>query len=158
MTWLRDYQIRPKGQGKANILIHHVQRIINNNKTPSAWTEEERRNPVIFDKQIQTFITMSIVIAKKKESGTGFSGGNFDFKDSSDSGYILELKYIDSNEGVVEVVKAVRERCGFSCITGRNSTSCYLADPNANDAAKESIMQTVCDALEDNLSKIMASV
>ena len=154
MSWLRDYQIKLKEDGRASVLINHIQRIVNNNKTPGAWTDEERKNPVIFDKQIQTYISLAIAAAKNKESGTVLSGGNFDFKDSTGSGYLLELQYIDNNQAVKEVVKAIRESCGFACIPGHNSTSCYLAERDASEPSKDSALQKVCEALEAHLSKI----
>ncbi|MCI0558775.1 MAG: hypothetical protein MN733_09785 [Nitrososphaera sp.] len=93
-------------------------------------------------------------IARNKESGTVLSGGNFDFKNTSDSGYLLELRYIDNNEAVKEVVKAVRDGCGFSCIPGHNSTSCFLPDPNAFTAENDSKLQEVFDVLDERLGAL----
>ncbi|MGH9992286.1 MAG: hypothetical protein ACREBU_09720 [Nitrososphaera sp.] len=156
MFGFKDYQVTLKGEDRASILIQHVRRIVNNNKSPEAWTEEERKNPVIFDKQIQTFVSMAISIVRDKESARVLSGGNFDFKDSAGAGYFLVLKYIDNDDAVKEVLRSVREGCGFSCIAGPTSASCFLAANDPADKEKEATMRKICDVLKGRLSKLKA--
>lgn len=139
MLILVNHQIRQKGDDYVIVLVQHIHRIINN-KRPSSWTEEEKRNPRVFDKQVQTYITMTLAVTKNKESAKVLSGGNFDYKDASGSGYYRELKYMDNDGAVKEVVRCIRGGCRFRCIPGRNSSSCFLNDEMVEETKKGKIM------------------
>jgi hypothetical protein len=151
---LYNCEVRQKSGDSAAVILQYVHKIINNNKSPESWTAAEKNNPVVFDKQVQTYISLTLAVVKNKESGKVISGGNFDFKDNSGHGYYLELKYKENDDAVKEVVRCIREECKFSCITGKTSASCFSSDQSAEDGMKEQIMQKICDTLEKNLSRL----
>jgi hypothetical protein len=148
-----SFQITRKSPEKASLLVEHSVQVINNNKSPASWTAEERKNPVLGSRQVQTFITMNMSVVKSRESGKVLSGGNFDFKDTVGTGYVLELTYRENDEAVKEITKWLRE-FGFSCIAGKTSASCFLADENADQTILEKKIDLVCLKLEENLNSL----
>jgi hypothetical protein len=146
-----SFQVTRKSPEKVSLLVEHSVQVINNNKSPASWTAEERKNPVIGSRQVQTFITMNMSVVKSRESGKVLSGGNFDFKDTVGTGYILKLTYRENDEAVKEITKWLRE-LNFSCIAGKTSASCFLADENADQSFVEKKIELVCIKLEENLN------
>lgn len=150
---LHDYEVKQKSIDSASAILQYVHRITNNNKSPESWNAAERNNPVVFDKEVQTYISMTLFVVKDNESGKVISGGNFDFKDNAGPGYYLELKYKENDDAVKEVVRCVREECKFSCIAGKTSASCFLNNRDAEEGMKEKVMQSICEALEQHLGR-----
>ena len=71
-------------------------------------SEEERKNPVIFKKEVQNCIILKMSI-KNKDSAKVLSGGNFDFNDSTGEGYHLTIKYTDYDDAAKMAIKTIRE-------------------------------------------------
>jgi hypothetical protein len=139
---IQAIQVIPKDDGYASILIRYVQTIVNQNRL--MVTEEERRNPVIFKKEVQNYITVKMSIAKNKDSAKVLSGGNFDFKDSSGQGYHMTIKYTEFDEAAKLVIKTIRES-GFACLPSRNSTTCFIDQPEPTEEGRDNILQSVCE-------------
>jgi hypothetical protein len=154
MITIQNYQLNRKSGDRASLLIEHSIQVINNNKTKSSWTAEEKRNPVIGQRQVQTFVTLSLAIVKSQESGKMLSGGNFDFKDNIGKGYVLELKYRQNDEAVKELAKWLRE-LNFSCIVGGMSASCFMPNAEAEDSAKGDMMDNICTKIESSLTHLI---
>jgi hypothetical protein len=119
----------------AVIQIDYIQRIINNNRIDV--TGEERRHPVIFDKPCKNFIEMEISITTGRDSARWLSGGNFDFKTNTGSGYIVQLRYPDYDGPIKEAIAIIRGM-GFTCYPGKKSTTCFLAgrEPDCEGQAR----------------------
>lgn len=130
---------------KGAIQIDYIQRIVNNNRTDI--TEEERRNPVIFDKPCKNFIEVEISIITGRDSARWLSGGNFDFKTNTGSGHVLHLRYPDYDEPVKEAISIIRGM-GFACYPGRKSTTCFLAGKEPNESEKIELLNEVCKTIE----------
>lgn len=130
---------------KGAIQIDYLQRIINNNRINV--TEEERRNPVIFDKPCKNFIEAEISIVTGRDSAKWRSGGNFDFKTNSGSGYILHLRYTENDAPVKEAVSIIRGM-GFACYPGSKSTTCFLAGKEPSDEGKIKLLDEVCETVK----------
>ncbi len=135
---------------KAAIQIDYIYRIINNNRTNV--TEEEIRNPVVFDKQCKNFIELEISIINSRDSAKWLSGGNFDFKTNNGSGYHVQVRYPDY-DGVIKEAIGILRTIGLACYPGKKSTTCFLAgrDPNPEEQSKllDEISQTVTSKLKE---------
>lgn len=130
---------------KAAIQVDYVYRIVNNNR--SNVSEEERRNPVIFDKQCRNFIEIEVGIVSGHESARWLSGGNFDFKTNAGAGYVIQLRYPDFDGPIRETIAIIRG-LGFSCYPGKKSTTCFLAGKEpGNEGQAQLLLKQVADAL-----------
>lgn len=140
--FVKNVQFLGTQGNKGAIQIDYIQRIINNNRTNV--TEEERRNPVIFDKPCKNFIEAEISIVTGRDSAKWLSGGNFDFKTNSGSGYILHLRYPENDTPLKEAVSIIRSM-GFACFPGSKSTTCFLAGEEPSDEGKIKLLTDVCE-------------
>jgi hypothetical protein len=156
---IHDYKIHRKDNDSVSVIIQYIHRIVNNNKDPYSWTEEERNHPRIFDKQIQTYITLEATptMANSVTSSSSIkmlSGGNFDFKDSSGPGYLLKLQYKEYDEAVKEIVKSIREEFNFSCIPGKSSAYCFLPSKVADETGKTALIETLYKFIQEHLEEL----
>lgn len=135
-------------ENKGAIQIDYVQRIINNNRT--IVTEEERRNPVIFDKPCRNFIEAEISIVTGRDSAKWISGGNFDFKTNTGSGYVIHLRYPDYDEPVKKAISIIRN-VGFACYPGKKSTTCFLAGKEPSNEGKTKVLTEVCETIKTRM-------
>ena len=133
---------------KGALQIDYIQRIINNNRTNV--TEEEHRNPVIFDKQCKNFIEAEITIVSGRDSARWLSGGNFDFKTNTGSGYVLHLRYPEYDGPIKEAISIVRN-AGFACYPGKKSTTCFLAGREPNDEDRARLLKETCETIEKKM-------
>ncbi len=147
---IRNVQLLGIRENKAAIQIDYSYRIINNNRLDV--TEEERRNPVIFDKQCKNFIEMEVGIVSGHESAKWLSGGNFDFKTNTGSGYVIQLRYPDYDGPIKEAIAIIRS-LGFSCYPGKKSTTCFLAgkEPD-NEGHAPLLLKQVADAIVSKMA------
>lgn len=130
---------------KGAIQIDYIQRIINNNRTDV--TEEERRKPVIFDKPCKNFVEAEISIVTGRDSAKWLSGGNFDFKTNTESGYVMHLRYPDYDEPAKEAIAIIRSM-GFACYPGKKSTTCFLAGKEPSENEKIKLLTEVCETVK----------
>jgi hypothetical protein len=135
---------------KAAVQIDYIQRIINNNRTNV--TEEDRRNPLIFDKPCKNFIEAEISIVSGTDSAKWLSGGDFDFKTNSGSGYILQLRYPDFDEPVKEAISIIRGM-GFACYPGKKSTTCFLAGKEPSEADKMNLLTEIGKTVQSKMQQ-----
>jgi hypothetical protein len=142
---IKGIQIMIKDDGYATVLVKYIKTIINQNRL--MVTEEERKNPVIFKKEVQNYITLKMSIAKNKESAKALSGGNFDFKDSTGEGYHLTIRYTDYDEAAKVMIKTIRES-NFACLPSRISTTCFMDRASPSDEERDSILRELCDRIE----------
>lgn len=140
--FIKQVQFLGTEGNRGAVQIDYIQRIINNNRT--MVTEEERRNPVIFDKKCRNFIEFEISIAGGRESARWLSGGNFDFRTNSGSGYVLQLKYPDYDEPVKEIIGIVRG-VGFACYPGKKSTTCFMAGKEPDVEGQARLLKETCE-------------
>jgi SAM-dependent methyltransferase len=142
---IKGIQVMLKDDGYATALVKYIKTIINQNRL--TVTEEERKNPVIFKKEVQNYITLKMSIAKNKESAKVLSGGNFDFDDSTGEGYHLTIKYTDYDDVVKTVIKTIRES-NFACLPSRTSTTCFMNRASQSDDERDSILKELCSKIE----------
>ncbi len=140
-----------QGDIKAAVQIDYIQRIINNNRI--TVTEEERRNPVIFDKPCKNFIEMEISIIDGHDSARWLSGGNFDFKTNTGSGYFVQLRYSDYDAVVKEAIAIIRGM-GFTCYPGKKSTTCFLPGKEPNTDGQSIVLKDVAETVAQRLNQI----
>lgn len=146
--FIKNVQFLGARGNKGAIQIDYIRRIINNNRT--IVTEEERRNPVIFDKPCKNFIEAEISIVTGGDSAKWLSGGNFDFKTNSGSGYFLQLRYPDYDDPVKEAISIIRGM-GFACYPGKKSTTCFLAGKEPSDEEKINLLTQVCESVKEKM-------
>jgi hypothetical protein len=146
--FVRNVQFLGTQGNKGAIEIDYIQRIINNNRTNT--TEEERRNPVIFDKPCKNFIELEISTVSGKDSAKWLSGGNFEFKTNSGSGYILQLRYPEYDEPVKEAISIIRGS-GFACHPGKKSTTCFLARKDPDDEGQARLLREICETVSTKM-------
>jgi hypothetical protein len=139
-----------EGDKKAAIQIDYIQRIINNNRT--TVTEEERRNPVIFDKRCKNFIELEISIVNGTDSAKWLSGGNFDFKTNAGSGYVLQLRYPEYDAPVKEAISIIRGM-GFSCYPGKKSTTAFHPGKEPDADGQSELLSKVADTVVSKLKE-----
>ena len=146
--FVRNVQFLGIQGNKGAIEIDYIQRIINNNRTNV--TEAERRNPIIFDKKCKNFIELEISIVSGRDSAKWLSGGNFDFKTNSGSGYILHLRYPEFDDPVKEAISIIRGS-GFACYPGKKSTTCFMADREPDSEGQARFLKEICETISSKM-------
>jgi hypothetical protein len=147
-TFIKDVKLLGIDRNKAAIQLDYIHRIINNGRMDVS--EEERRNPVIFDKPCRNFIEMDISIVNGRDSAKWLSGGNFDFNTNTGTGFVIQLRYPDYDAPIKEAIAIIRG-LGFSCFPGKKSTTCFLAGKEPDDEGQAKLLAEVAEAITSKM-------